>query len=30
MEGCTAEVVSYDQWTDGKSSVSFAGAVFYK
>ena len=30
MEGCTAEIVSYDQWTDGKSSVSFAGAVFYK
>jgi hypothetical protein len=30
MEGCTAEITSYDQWTDGKSSVSFAGAVFYK
>jgi AmmeMemoRadiSam system protein B len=30
MEGCSAEIVSYDQWTDGKSSVSFAGAVFYK
>lgn len=30
MEGCKAEIVSYDQWTDGKSSVSFAGAVFYK
>lgn len=30
MESCTAEIVSYDQWTDGKSSVSFAGAVFYK
>ena len=30
MEGCTAEVASYDQWTDGKSSVSFAGTVFYK
>jgi len=29
-QGCTAEIVSYDQWTDGKSSVSFAGAVFYK
>ena len=30
MEDCKAEIVSYDQWTDGKSSVSFAGAVFYK
>lgn len=30
VRGCTAEIVSYDQWTDGKSSVSFAGAVFYK
>jgi len=30
LEGCTAEIVSYDQWTDGNSSVSFAGAVFYK
>jgi hypothetical protein len=30
MEGRTAEIVSYDQWTDKKSSVSFAGAVFYK
>ena len=30
MEGCTADIVSYDQWADGKSSVSFAGAVFYK
>jgi MEMO1 family protein len=30
VQGCTAEIVSYDQWTDGKSSVSFAGAVFYK
>lgn len=27
---CTAEIAGYDQWTDGKSSVSFAGAVFYK
>jgi len=30
VRGCAAEIVSYDQWTDGKSSVSFAGAVFYK
>lgn len=30
MEGCTSEIVSYDQWTDGKSSVSFTGALFYK
>jgi hypothetical protein len=30
MEGCTAEIASYDQWTDGNSSVSFAGALFYK
>jgi AmmeMemoRadiSam system protein B len=30
LEGCTAEIVSYDQWTDGQSSVSFAGAVFYR
>lgn len=30
VKGCTAEIISYDQWTDGKSSVSFAGAVFYK
>jgi hypothetical protein len=30
LQGCTAEIESYDQWTDGKSSVSFAGAVFYK
>lgn len=29
-EGSKAEIVSYKQWTDGKSSVSFAGAVFYK
>lgn len=27
---CTAEIAGYDQWFDGKSSVSFAGAVFYK
>ncbi|OPY75037.1 MAG: hypothetical protein A4E65_03638 [Syntrophorhabdus sp. PtaU1.Bin153] len=28
LEGCTAEIVGYKQWTDGQSSVSFAGAVF--
>ena len=30
LEGSTCDLVDYDQWTDGKSSVSFAGAVFYK
>lgn len=30
VEGCTGHIVAYDQWTDGQSSVSFAGAVFYK
>lgn len=30
LEGCTSEIVSYDQWTDGQSSVSFAGGVFYR
>jgi AmmeMemoRadiSam system protein B len=30
LEGSTCEIVAYDQWTDGASSVSFAGAVFYK
>lgn len=30
LEGSTCEIVGYDQWTDGASSVSFAGAVFYK
>jgi AmmeMemoRadiSam system protein B len=29
LEGSTCEIVSYKQWTDGKSSVSFAGALFY-
>jgi AmmeMemoRadiSam system protein B len=29
LQGCRCNVVSYDQWTDGQSSVSFAGAVFY-
>ncbi len=30
LAGSTCEIVGYDQWTDGASSVSFAGAVFYK
>jgi len=30
LEGSLCDIVSYDQWSDGKSSVSFAGAVFYK
>ncbi|NLT22095.1 MAG: AmmeMemoRadiSam system protein B [Syntrophorhabdus sp.] len=30
LEGCASEIVSYDQWSDGQSSVSFAGAVFYR
>jgi AmmeMemoRadiSam system protein B len=30
LEGCTSDIVSYDQWTDGQSSVSFAGGVFYR
>jgi MEMO1 family protein len=30
LEGSTCELVGYDQWTDGASSVSFAGAVFYE
>jgi AmmeMemoRadiSam system protein B len=29
LEGCAAEIVGYKQWTDGQSSVSFAGAVFH-
>ncbi|WP_084218784.1 AmmeMemoRadiSam system protein B [Syntrophorhabdus aromaticivorans] len=29
VEGSTAEIVGYKQWTDGRSSVSFAGAVFH-
>jgi MEMO1 family protein len=29
LEGSTCEIVSYKQWTDGKSSVSFAGGLFY-
>ncbi|MCG6534072.1 MAG: AmmeMemoRadiSam system protein B [Syntrophales bacterium LBB04] len=30
LEGSTCDLVSYDQWTDGASSVSFAGAIIYK
>ena len=30
LEGSRCDVVGYDQWTDGKSSVSFAGGIFYK
>jgi MEMO1 family protein len=30
LNGSSCDVVSYDQWTDGASSVSFAGAVFYR
>lgn len=29
LEGSTCEIVKYKQWTDGKSSVSFAGGLFY-
>jgi AmmeMemoRadiSam system protein B len=29
LSGNRCEVVSYRQWTDGQSSVSFAGALFY-
>ncbi len=28
LDPCEGEVVGYDQWTDGASSVSFAGVVF--
>jgi hypothetical protein len=30
LEGSTGEIVSYRQWTDGQSSVSFAGGLFYR
>ena len=30
LEGSKCDIVGYDQWTDGKSSVSFAGGIFYK
>jgi AmmeMemoRadiSam system protein B len=30
LAGSRCDILSFDQWTDGASSVSFAGAVFYK
>ncbi len=30
LEESSCNIVGYDQWTDGKSSVSFAGGIFYK
>jgi AmmeMemoRadiSam system protein B len=30
LEGSSCDKISYKQWTDGSSSVSFAGGVFYK
>ena len=30
LEESSCDIVGYDQWTDGKSSVSFAGGIFYK
>ena len=30
LEGSTCEIVKYKQWTDGRSSVSFTGGIFYK
>jgi MEMO1 family protein len=29
LEGHRCDIVDYGQWSDGRSSVSFAGAVFY-
>ncbi|OPY67345.1 MAG: hypothetical protein A4E57_02344 [Syntrophorhabdaceae bacterium PtaU1.Bin034] len=29
LDSCRGEVIGYQQWTDGASSVSFVGAVFY-
>jgi AmmeMemoRadiSam system protein B len=29
LAGSECEIIDYGQWTDGRSSVSFAGAVFY-
>jgi hypothetical protein len=29
LDSCRGQVVGYDQWTDGASSVSFAGVVFF-
>jgi AmmeMemoRadiSam system protein B len=30
LEGSRCDIVGYDQWTDGKSSVSFTGGIFYR
>jgi AmmeMemoRadiSam system protein B len=30
LQDSACDVVSYKQWTDGRSSVSFAGGVFYR
>lgn len=30
LEGMKGEIISYEQWTDGLSSVSFAGGIFYR
>lgn len=30
LSGSRCNIVGYKQWSDGKSSVSFAGAVFYR
>ena len=30
LDPCRGQVVGYQQWTDGASSVSFAGAIFYR
>lgn len=30
LDDSRCSMVGYDQWTDGKSSVSFAGGVFYR
>ncbi|MCX7858000.1 MAG: AmmeMemoRadiSam system protein B [Deltaproteobacteria bacterium] len=29
LQGCQCKIIEYKQWTDGASSVSFAGAIFY-
>lgn len=29
LSDCRCEILSYNQWTDGMSSVSFAGGIFY-
>ncbi len=30
LEGNTCRITGYNQWTDGRSSVSFAGGIFYR